>query len=93
VVSLVKSPAGFVLRALDSIDNALAWEQRLLAALNALGDLHVNSIDQMASERVGKPVRKAVFERTYLIHYHVGRAQVDVVNIRHGARLPRGDEP
>ncbi len=79
----------------DSIDNALAWEQRLLSALNALGDMHGHAIDEGASERLGQTLRKVVFERTYLIHYRVDDAAgtVVVVNFRHGARLPTPHEP
>jgi plasmid stabilization system protein ParE len=79
--------------ALDSVDNAVAWQERLLFALNALSEKHGHAIDEAASKRIGHRIRKTVFERTYLIHYLVGPAQVDVVNIRHGARLPREGEP
>ena len=77
----------------DSIDNALAWESRLLATLDALGDAHGYAVDESASERVGFTVRKVVFEKTYLIHYRVTAAAVEIVNVRHGARLPGKGEP
>lgn len=79
----------------DSIDRALAWEERLLAALNWLAEVHGHAIDEDASERLGQTIRKLVFERTYLIHYHVSEQSkvVVVLNVRHGARLPRAGEP
>jgi plasmid stabilization system protein ParE len=74
----------------DSIDNALAWEDRIMAALAALADFHGHALDTDAGSRLGYPVRKLVFERTYLIHYHVDEAAdlVRVVRFRHGARFP-----
>ncbi|MDB5295235.1 MAG: hypothetical protein JWO31_1218 [Phycisphaerales bacterium] len=79
----------------DSIDHALAWENRLRVAIDGLGDLPGYAVDEDASDRLGYPVRKAVFERTYLIHFVVDDAAgaVRVVNFRHGARLPRRGEP
>jgi len=78
----------------DSIDNALAWEDRLLAAINEIGDMPGHAVDDDASRRVGQNVRKLVFEGTYLIHYRVRDAvAVEIVNFRHGSRLPRADEP
>lgn len=79
----------------DSIDSALLWEDRLMAAIQGLGSMAGYSLDQPASERVGYPVHKLVFEGTYLIFYHLDEAagEVHVVNFRHGARLPRGQEP
>ena len=77
----------------DSADNALAWEGRLRAELGMLADIHGHAVDESASERLGRTLRKVVFERTYLIHYHVSDAGVYVVNLRHGARLPRAGEP
>jgi plasmid stabilization system protein ParE len=79
----------------DSIDNALAWEDRLRAAIKGLGNMPGFSVDQDASARLGEPIRRYVFERTYLIHYRVTEAtrRVDVINFRHGARLPRLGEP
>jgi plasmid stabilization system protein ParE len=79
----------------DSIDNALAWEDRVRAAMNALGDFSGHAIDEDASARVGEIVQKVVFERTYLIHYQVNVVAgiVEVMNFRHGSRLPRAGEP
>jgi plasmid stabilization system protein ParE len=78
----------------DSVDNALAWEDRLLAALKGLSEFHGHAIDEDARERLGGTTQKMVFERTYLVHYEVNEnaGVVTVVNIRHGARLPRKDE-
>lgn len=74
----------------DSVDNALAWESRLLSAINELAETHGHAIDAAASERFGTTVRKMVFEKTYLIHYEVNEANrtIDVVQFRHGARRP-----
>ena len=77
----------------DSFPNALAWEARITATLHALEDMHGHAIDEDASDRVHQQVRKTVFERTYLIHYRVTETTVEIVNIRHGARLPREGEP
>jgi plasmid stabilization system protein ParE len=81
--------------ALDSIDNALAWEDRLRAKLRELGDFAHYAVDEAASERLGQVVRKVSFEGTYLIHFRIDEAQriVDVLSFRHGARLPRPGEP
>jgi plasmid stabilization system protein ParE len=78
----------------DSLDNALAWEGRLLSALDHLGEVHGHSVDEDASRRLGGTVRKMVFEKTYLIHYEVNDAAgvVEIVNFRHGARLPDSGE-
>ena len=79
----------------DSIDNALKWERPLFKAIEKLGDAPGHVVDEDASDRLGFIVRKLVFERTYLIHYTVDRSAGDVrvINFRHGARLPRQDEP
>jgi plasmid stabilization system protein ParE len=80
--------------ALDSVDNALAWEDRLIAAINALSSTPGHAVDRDASDRVGQTVRKLVFEKTYLIHYRVKEnISVEIVNFRHGSRLPRRNEP
>lgn len=78
-----------------SVDNAIAWERRLLAELKGLADCHGHAIDEVALDRLGRPFRKLVFERNYLIHYVADEAsgRVDVVGLRHGARQPRPDEP
>ncbi len=55
----------------DSINRALAWETRLRAAIENLGDVFGHATDQDASARLGYAVRKSVFEKTYLIHYWV----------------------
>jgi plasmid stabilization system protein ParE len=79
----------------DSIDHALAWEDRLAAAIEGLADFHGHTIDQDASARLGYPVQRLLFEGTYLIHYRVDDAagEVRVVRFRHGARLPRASKP
>lgn len=78
-----------------SVQHALAWEARLQRAILALADTHGYAIDESATERLGYPVRKMVFERTYLIHFTIDdeSATVRVVNFRHGARLPKRGEP
>jgi plasmid stabilization system protein ParE len=89
----IADPIRYIAR--HSIDNALKWDDRLQAVLNALGSFHGHAIDVEASRRAGYTVHKFVFEGTYLIHYRVDAAlaQVEVVNFRHGARLPRRNEP
>jgi plasmid stabilization system protein ParE len=78
----------------DSIDNALRWEDRLLTAINAIGDMPGHAVDDDASGRLGQNLRKLVFEGTYLIHYRVKEAtSAEIVNFRHGSRLPRIGEP
>jgi plasmid stabilization system protein ParE len=79
----------------DSIDNALAWEDRLRAAVERIGEVPGNAVDEDASARLNYQVRKNVFEGTYLIHYWVDDVAgiVRIVNFRHGARLPRTGEP
>jgi plasmid stabilization system protein ParE len=79
----------------DSVDNALAWEDRVLAAIESLKDYHGHAVDENAAERVGGMTRRMVFEKTYLIHYEVNNEAgiVGVVYFRHGARLPKTHEP
>lgn len=80
----------------DSIDHALAWEDRLRNAIQSIGRLPGgHAVDEAASQRVGETVHKMVFEKTYLIHYRVkaNAAMIEIVNFRHGARLPRNREP
>lgn len=79
----------------DSIDNALAWEDRLRAAVNAIGRIPGQTIDEDASSRLGETIHKSVFEGTYLIHYRINAATdaIEVLNFRHGGRLPRRGEP
>ncbi len=80
----------------DSIDNAIAWEERLRSAIKGIGELGGgHAIDEDAGERIGITVHKMVFERAYLIHYLVKEdaAIVEIVNFRHGARLPGRGEP
>ena len=78
----------------DSIDNALAWEDRVMAALAGLADFHGHALDADTRDRLGYPVHKLVFERTYLIHYYVDEAGnvVRVVRFRHGARSALGGQ-
>ncbi len=80
----------------DSIDHALAWEDRLRAAIKAMSGLPFGyAVDEAATTRIGVTVRKMVFEQTYLVHYLVNEASgtVEIVNFRHGARLPQRGEP
>ncbi|MBC7783749.1 MAG: type II toxin-antitoxin system RelE/ParE family toxin [Burkholderiales bacterium] len=79
----------------DSIDNALAWEERLRKAIEEIGAMPgTHPIEQMASVRLGESVRRMVFEGTYLVFYRVDENQgfVDILNFRHGARLPKAGE-
>jgi plasmid stabilization system protein ParE len=79
----------------DSIDNALEWEDRLRAAINGIGSMRGHAIDEAASGRLSVKIRKLVFEGTYLIHYRVNELTetIEIVNFRHGARVPRRGEP
>jgi plasmid stabilization system protein ParE len=80
----------------DSIDHALDWESRLRKAIMEIGALPTsNSVDEAASARISQEVRKMVFERTYLVFYRIRKSNhsVDILNFRHGARLPQTDEP
>jgi plasmid stabilization system protein ParE len=52
--------------AADSVDNALAWEDRLMKAIHDLQDFYGYAMDEEASSQLGHPVRKLVFEGTYL---------------------------
>ena len=78
-----------------SIDNALAWEARLRETLHRIAESPGYAIDEAASRRLNCTLRKAVFEKTYLIHFRVDEAAevVEFINLRHGARLPRTGEP
>jgi plasmid stabilization system protein ParE len=80
--------------AADSTSNALAWETRLRATLECLSDFHGHVIDEEVSRRLGYTTHKLVFERTYVLHYHVDldAGFVYVVNFRHGARLSEEQE-
>lgn len=79
----------------DSIDNALAWEDRVRAAMKAIGQTPGHAIDEDATVRAGVTIHKVVFEKTYLIFYRVNDAAgtVEIANFRHGARLPNRGEP
>ena len=79
----------------DSIDDAIAGEERLTAALDALADVHGHAVDEVASVRTGLRLRKATFEKTHLIHYRVdgATATLFVVNVRDGRREPQRGEP
>lgn len=82
--------------AVDSIDHALNWEDRLRREVLNLGTMPRRyPVNQAASERSGEPVRKMVFERTYLLFYRINleSRSVEILNFRHGARLPRANEP
>lgn len=75
--------------------NAIKWQLRLGAAIVSIGRLPTHLPDPVASQRMRRPICKYVFERTYLVFYEVDVAAgtVDVLNFRHGARLPRRYEP
>lgn len=77
----------------DSIDNALAWEDRLHHTIKRLGEFSGYAVDEDASDRLGVKVRKLVFEQTYLVHFTLTDVEVHVINFRHGARLPQRGEP
>ena len=85
----------FVYIAQSEYDNAVAWEDRLCAAIEDIGEMHGHAIDEDASTRVGYPVRKCVFEGTYLIHYRIDAVAgaIHIINFRLGARLPERGEP
>jgi plasmid stabilization system protein ParE len=75
----------------DSIDNALAWEDRLEAAILSLRRLPgAHPIDPDVSGRAGYEIRKLVFEKTYLLFYRIDEAaaEVRILRFRHGARTP-----
>ena len=77
-----------------SVDNALAWEQRLRDAIDSIGILPGYSVDIERTKRMGTEVRKMVFEKTYIVHYLVteSRKIVEIINFCHGARLPSHDK-
>lgn len=79
----------------DSIERALAWEARLLAAIKKLSHMPGFAVDEEASERLGYVVHKLIFEGTYIVHFEIDRRAriVELVNFRHGARRPRQSEP
>jgi len=45
----------------DSIDPALAWEDRLLTAIKNLADFSGYAVDEEASARLGYPLYRLVF--------------------------------
>jgi plasmid stabilization system protein ParE len=79
----------------DSIDHALAWEDRLRDTIAGLSSFRGYAVDEEASDRLGYKLHKIVFEGNYLIHYAVDEKAraVRIVNFRHGARLPKDGEP
>lgn len=82
--------------AVDSMTHAIAWESRLMKSIREIGTMAgSHAMDEDASERIGSRVHKVVFEGTYLIHYVFDREAkaVYIINFRHGARLPRKNEP
>ena len=89
----IREQVHFIAR--DSIENALAWEDRLLAVIEGLGYFHGHAIDEDARARIGGTTHKLVFENTYLIHYEINDTAgvIEVMNFRHGARQPRAGEP
>lgn len=75
----------------DSIDRALAWEDRLRDAIREIGIFPRKFVvDEEVSGRYGDEVRKMVFERTYLIFYWIDESarRIDILHFRHGAQLP-----
>ena len=81
--------------ALDSVANAVAWEGRLREAMRRTGDMpHGYPVDEDVTADLKHEVRKVVFERTYLIFYrvHDDRETVEILNVRHGARLRKPGE-
>jgi plasmid stabilization system protein ParE len=80
----------------DSINSALAWESRLRSAVKNIAILPTrNPIDNAAPARIGQQIRKMVFERTYLLFYRISheKRSIDILNFRHGTRLPHDYEP
>jgi hypothetical protein len=79
-----------------SVDNALKRPERLDAAIADSGSTPMGfPIDAAAADRTGQPVRKMVFEKTYLVYYTIDELNhvVQVAGFRHGARLPKRGEP
>jgi plasmid stabilization system protein ParE len=80
----------------DSPERAAQWKNRLLACIRSLTSLPLEfAVDRPSSDRMGYDVRKVAFERTYLVFYSVDQSTrtVNVLCVRHGARLPREGEP
>lgn len=72
----------------DSIDNALAWEARVMGAIDRLGENPGFARDDELSRRRGEEIRRYPFEQTYLITFVVDEARqtVTIYEFRHGAR-------
>ncbi len=85
----------FLFIADDSPENAFKWEARIIKLIQDLSFLPGYALDEAATERLGYPVHKYVFERNYLIHFRIehSRRIVQVINFRHVARLPARGEP
>lgn len=81
--------------AADSPDNALAWYDRLTAAILAIGDRHGYAADDRATALLKCETRKMVFEGTYLVFFQINEQAgvVEVIGFRHGMRLPQKGEP
>lgn len=79
----------------DSVDNAFAWDARVRRYLESIGDVYGHAVDEMASDELGRTVRKTVFEGNYIIHYVIDDAagRVRVIGLRHCARLRLPGEP
>ena len=88
VIQQIREQVFYIARV--SIDRALQWEDRLQAAVQSLSTTHGHNVDDAMTRHAGIEVRKLVFEGTYIIHYHVNDCErlVEVLNFRHGARLP-----
>ena len=93
VVEQIHAQVLFIAR--DSIENALAWEDRLRGAVMQLAEFSGYAVDEDASDRLGQSVRKLVFEGNYLVHFRVDELSctIEVINFRHVARLPMRAEP
>lgn len=79
----------------DSIDRALAWDDRLQVAIAKLAETHGYAVDEDATRRSGHLVRRYVFERNYLIYFVVDEPNrsIRVINFRHVARRRQPGEP
>ena len=79
--------------ALDSVDRALAWESRLVSAINGIGEHPGYAEDEKMSRHFGRTVRRMVFESRYLVFFSVKESAgvIEVLHFRHGARQSLGE--